>query len=792
MKLLKNPPNDFHDHQLGANELTMLFPFLVCCFLITYANQKHISVFPNRSKIDPRPCKTLSWPLRDNATNLFMQKQSSEASLMNLISELKKKERLLNFAERSGAAPLFWKKQIVFTSLFKDDALSRRFLPLGIRLFFEYDSFPYEVFGPVEQLTIETDGDDFVATTEGTLALRVYGTLYDSNWINRATLPQKIHFLFTQEKNRNKTSVIILSGAKELGGVRDNAYRVSEMTLHPSSTSLMFSTGRAFYSERAPVILLKNETLRFLYAIRAFAKVFPLQTKARASSNVFDFKNKGAPLYLEVAGKRERVMRIVATGVFYSGATLASTSETIKDIAIKLENGVVIHKVCDETNKDWDPVKPGDRINLVAYNTLPSAGKASVVEDFVEDFESERFLSPSTLVWEKYRKFHDSQQNVYFDTPSSAVAQQETKNETVSPTQVVLVAIVLIAAAVFWIKPNRLLAWNVARVSVLFGILLAVLGIIYVFSRYWTIQIDTEQLGDLILYTCTALLHVSLLSVLLSSRLTFSVPTGILMMFAFCITICTYGLPEEPVLKDMTVIIMLQASMSLTYEVLKMGAKARISTMSTTMHVTHPFFVPELIGILTLLYFASAFFNNHDCPYLNEEIKILEWSISQSADQRQVDILKADLAQLKTKLAERCKKNSEKKYWAGLAILAFLLLQFFAYPFLSGVTRSAPHAHPHFINGLRVYENRVTFILSAILTVCAFLFSRPSFKESAMCRVTNSYAKTVIDKFVGHRDQIVSDVHKLGCQERENIAAFAVGFLMVCFFSVSLTSPNAS
>ena len=693
--------------------------------------------------------KLLEFPLSS-----FLQKDSAEPSLMAVVTELKKQEALLNWVENTGSTA-FWKRQITFSRL------THHFLPLGARFVLEHSSgASFEVFGPVERLTVETD-EDFVPSERGTLALRVYGTVHDANWQNQGRLPPVLHFLFAQEKDKSKTSVVILNASKEEGGKQDDAYRVSELELCPSNSPVDLSLNQSFFfSGEKRSLLLKNDSLRFLYALRAFAKFFSGEAIVRASHSRFVFETQGASLYVTVDGKLERVKSIMASGTFYSSESLLTTSETVKQVTIKLTSGRELSNV----EGDWGP---DEVVSLVAYTAPPKGG-----EKMVANFS--HFFNQSTLVWENY-KSGVGQRFLPISFPNS-----------VFHYFCAFFAVALLVTFVFWVKPSQGLAWNFSRLVMLAGFALVALCVV-------ALQIKLPD--DFLVYGVFVLLGLSFVSVLFSLRFSPAVPSGFFLMVVLILLSSFLYKTTRDSFRPFLLIVVLQAGSCLAYETLKLGARARVSAPSQGLCI-QSFVTQSFFCFVFFAYFAKTLLKYEvpSCEAVNVRKKWIKDNLPAMKDPKSIALLQAELKEIK------CEKAPQEKQWAGFALLGFVLCSFFALPLLpsQAIPASSIRSFP-----LEVLEGRMIVVISAISAAFVFLKKDEEVPvERVSCRDITALAQSNIMSFTDvsavfentnrKRENILADIHNFGCVDREGLAFLAVLFVLGTLWILSLVLPETS
>lgn len=860
MALLLRPPDDFLHSSLVPNEPNMVFSFITLLIVVLYAYQ-HTEMFVPviESKKTPNLSKSLSLPLRENATTFYFQKRNIEKSLVNLVNALKTSDTLLNFKENVGNASVFWKKQIRFTNLFSSEDPTTRFLPLGVRLLLErkyrdgdYESF--EVFGPVESLTVETDAETFSESSDGKLGLRVYGTARDSNWKNKG-LPKVVHFLFTQEKSVDKTSVVILGAPKESGGTQDTSYRVSELQLRVASFPSDLVMDQSFFSPPTPgdvsakkateiCTLLKNDTARLLYSLRAFAKMFHSQTRITSTSGNFDFVNDGGPLFVDVSGSRELVSRIVAKGVFYSHDTLRTTSESIFDITIKLSNGVTLSKICGDAGNDldWFSTKSdavGGVLTLLAFNKDPGNSNA----DIAEEVESKRYMAKVTLVWEKYSSAHWNSVDLGYESPETSTGLTSWEVFLNELTQLrrtntfvflaILMIVVLITSLVFWVVPSKQVAWSLARITAIVAYLFALILFANVLHLNFGVFADYgKELESAVFYAFVLLVSLIFLSVCVSLRFNNSIPTSIHVLlsillfsfFFFARTAPTTNSTKKGTSLDrwrsMLLVVILQSGWSLSYEALKMGAKARAAPYVPILRKN--LFFADISLPSSLLFTVFAFFvgglfefGSPSCDSLRERQKWLQQTLDTTTDEKHKKILDSELRVVKDRISDTtkgvCAEKTNERI-AGFLVIGLILAHFVVSPLFRIFKTDIPNlvTIPQ-KNGVLLgilsdfFETKLFFVFSLISLVLILFYLIPDLKlrdDSEFCRINNELGSSLVNGFTDadvvflsadkQRTFVENETRKLGCIDTETNAFIAVVFILyfVTFISQIIKHPT--
>ena len=823
MDLLLNSPPDENSPGLAANDPTMLFPiagaFLAVSF---YINQQDNLLGPYlENSSDPKHELIGSIPMRfpdpDDGLVLFRgitktQREWREKAIVKMVRDIDdrgdlflgynnvissesvpeamkaREERLerlgLKKSEKkkqsvsSRDAPV-WIKKYIYESMFVKEIPSTRYLPLSFLIAIidkNGDSKLYH--GGVEKLTVESDADLLKVQDAENLALRVYGTCFDTNWRNMGTgTPKRIHFIYAQD-NTGKADIAILDKAKESGGVKKAGITVTSFAINLLDKPVQFSSKwDEFYEEGLSLEvnrkyphslrLVHDQGAQLLFLARAMNRVFPSGVEYERGDKQVKIKGE-IPLAMRFGDRVSRVNEIRLTSDNqFPDSDLDWSSVKLKGCMFSTESFGIIYQ--DTSGVDWKIKLPdggtlgskditmSTRVELLVYSSQPAANPRlpDNIPTSFKNFQTPRYAQDVTFSLQKYNDYHALQPRLRTNSPEIKETTPYFESSIGWPPY--LLAALFIAWFIFsWMKPNQNRAWVLGQAAGVAGVAFALLSV----ASFFAIQTDyipwLKKTHDEVLFFAVGfLLLIGSVSIVTSLRFQRSVPSGAYMMSIllvlgmFLIRATPISKPEDltenmVAWRSVLIIMIFKAGLLFSWECLKLGGKAshskEILPLTTGLQYTNPGYA-LIVAMVFLIYPLYSLLLKADRPECDAYEAKKEW-LQKEARNTNERRLKNEYEKEAEEIDQDFFKCSDFKNRVGsfsgkamgLVGVGALFLYYLGTPIFSNIVKKIAPAKPITYHNAEMQDSRVLMVymvaktlISLGLLIFAFSILGPEF-----------------------------------------------------------------
>lgn len=872
MEFLSKPPTNRSSALLSGNDNSMIFPILSGVLAVYYycnrqdslvqAYREHQSSSSYRAKV------VASIPLRypDSHDGLFNYRavthsrrdERSQAikRMVEVMSQAKFQGRFEESTavdkEAAGTARAnrlkgkdsgerwLWAKRYAATSAFADEKPEARYLPIACLLTVHGGKIFH---GGLVKLVVESDTDLLLTPPEDT-AMKVYGTLRDTNWRNLGSgQPQDVHFVYTQD-NQQIADLAWLDKPLDQGGVKIG--RVASLALHLTDEPVAFATDALGLIQAKGLSLEANSDSRslrlvsqeagLLFALRSLSSIMPLGYKPEKCGDAYCLTvepRKGGVLPLRLRIDKEgdlvEVDRVVLTGTEAfpgaprEGGGLEMSTVGLKGVMLFTKKGVLYQ---DTAGADWKvkegeiALGPSTRLDLLVFDSAVDIGETSGAvrqsEPFATDFKTSRYRMDVTVDEERYNKTR--RQGMRGNSPETERSRVPEQGRG-SWVSTVAVASIFAAVALFsWLRPNKTLAYNLGRLAVLCGFVLSVLSLVsfLALKTDWFPWWHKNQ-DDTLFYASIVVAGVSALAVTVSLRFTRSVPAGVYVMGSLLMLSVTMirSMPLENASelteevrswRSSLLLLAYNAGTLLAWEAFKMGGKA-IATHETPP-VTTGLRRPQggLLFFVLLFYPLYKMLLNADDTECEAGDMRLEWLRQEVEAGSNVDANLREIAALENRLCLSVpSKVSEASGKAlGVVVTAAILLYFIGAPVLQ--RKLMPSAGFVSVEA-KTYESAralryalVALDLFPLLAMAYILLPRLSLEPSPVCAAMQKSNDEFTRQYGNDEGYVFFDTPQKattvqsgliseGCVSAETRAMIGVACALAVLWLVSLVKP---
>lgn len=844
MDILRSPPETREEPGLAANDSTMMFPIIGGILASAYyANQQNNLLdgylANSEEALDPEAVVNIPLRYRDPVDGLYnyrattvKEKQAREQAIVRLVRTISEEGTgfLGNFREINPANPAEkqevmekrkkgllmpknvwqWVKQYQITSLFLSEVPQARYLPIACLLSVIDGEGESKLFhGGLTSLIVEADKDIIRTAQPENMAIRIYGTLRDTNWRNMGTgTPKYVYFMYTQDTALTADFALLDKPIAE-GGKKIPGSVVSSLALELSKQPVKFSTnvyrsirekGLSYAVNAAypdSVRLAYDKGSQLVYTVRALERLFPstVDYNPDACKSVECLQVYGdLPMAVRFNDTMLKVKRVILTTDEgkYPNPDLDQNSVVTKGVMFETNLGVVYQDTPGGVWKLRDAptleLQESTKLDLVVFSENRKLDLSKVPDNlqqsayFFEDFDSRRYFFKSTLDERRYNSLHAEDAIMRVDSPEVKRPEGEFKVE-INEYSGIALAFCILFALYTWMKPNALLAYRLGQLTALVGIVFAVLSVISFLSIRLNLIPWVQKNHDEVLYYFTlVLILLSALTVIASLRFNRAVPAGVYVM-AVLLTLCIFLIRATPVesTKQLTdsmrawrsalIIVVFKAGLLLTWESLKMGGKALatpvIPPITSGLQFTEPGTGVVLFLVLLFYPLYRMLLSADDQKCESRKVR-MEWLEDQIDKGHNVQLNSEELDTLRDD--EKCTGfNKSVAEFSGKAIgfvvVAVFFLYFIAVPLLSNfVKRIVPLKHVRI--PMRVYESGIVTKVYhfAKLAISAGLLALTAFILVPTMRFTRSTDSTcfIADKNItSFKETYGSDVDRI-------------------------------
>lgn len=873
MEILRKPPRARESAGLAANDASMIFPILGGALsLLFYVNQQKslLDGYLANSEQAVLPEVVANIPLRfpdpdEGLYNFRMtmrkEKEAREQALVRLVRAIFEQGKGFAGSLQEVSAPAAsakstweWVKQYKIKSIFQDEVPAARYLPVACMLSVTDASGATKVFhGGLTSLVVEADKDLLRVAQAEDMAVRVYGTLRDTNWRNMGTgTPKYVYFMYTQDKNL-LADVALLDKPIAEGGKKVAGTRVSSLALDLYKTPVGFSTNvyrrfrerglslgvNAAYPDSVRLVYDKGGQLVFL--LRALKRVFPETigyTPADCSGTRCLQVHGALPMALRFNDTMLKVRRVILTtdaGEFPS-EDLDETAVVAKGVMLETNLGVIYQ---DTTGSEWKlrdaptlQLQQTTRLDLVVFSE--NADISAVPENLqqgsykFEDFDSRRYFYKSTLDQRRYNMLHADDPVMRVDSPETRRPEAGLRFE-VNAYSGGSLAVLALFALFAWMKPSGMRAYRLGQLAALAGIAFALLSVFSFLSiRFGLFPWMQKNHDDVLFYASVALLAVSGLAVIASLRFNRTVPSGVYVM-SLLLLMCIFLIRATPVedsrqltthmraWRSALIVVIFKSGLALALEALKMGGKAAATPIAP--QVTSGLQFAEA-GTGLVLFMVVVFYPFYRMLLSSDNVKCESRKVRLEWLQREIDAGR-NVAMNREELGTLTDEGGCSGLSAGVAVVSgkligfAVVLGFFLYyisaPFLWTFARKVvPSRHPKV--PMKVYENAPVYrlyhfanlavsvgllVLTASILLPLMQFVRT---EGSTCDVVERNVTSFSETYGGDVDRIFYDtenkkqqikgaVDSLGCISAEISAVLGVSAFLFILWMLSIVTP---